>query len=1342
MTLARRRSSLPLYALRPVTVAILAALLMLTTPVGDTHAQSSVPAAPTGLTASSVSHDSVTLGWDDSDDDTITGYLVLRRDIVNQAPGTFSTVEPNTGSAATEYTDSTVSAETRYVYRVRAINVEGVSDQSNYVNVETPATPASTSVPTVTLTAPPAKPTGLSTLSVSHDSVTLSWDDPDDGSITGYQVLRRYQDGDDFGDGQGATEFVAIVGDTGSSATAYTDTSVTPRTRYVYRVKAINSTGLSERSTYLNVETPVPSGIAAPGAPTGLTAASATHESVTLSWDDPGDASITGYRVLRRSRDRWVYGDGHGARAFVVVVPDTGSSATTYVDTSVESRTRYVYRVKAINPAGTSAQSGYSNVETPVAPVLPATPTGLNATLVPEGSVTLGWHDPRDSSITGYQVLRGAPEGDMADLAGFVVIVDDTGSATTTYTYRSDESNTRYAYAVKARNNDGLSEASNVAVSGPPLRAFITKRPRHFTGTNKIEVSIAFSEAIAVIPAHLRKYSFAVTNAYQLRVSTLEGERWEWKLTMRPDGSGPVSIRLIANRACDGDGAICTADGRRIFEELVVSIPMHQGNSVYLTFDDGPDPVLTPEVLDVLARHGARATFFVTGANALAHPDLIARIVAEGHTLANHTWGHDRLAGISLEQFNETVLSTQRVLGTHATPCLRPPGFDTDRFTHQRAEALGLKLVWQTFNPKDWTLPGISLLAAWIVEGAEPGAIIVLHDHGDIGQQTPRALDIALKRLQGRPISFEPVCVRAPNSPASGAPTISGSPQVGQTLTADTSGISDPDGLTGVTFNYQWLADDNEISGATSSTYTLVNADEDRTIKVRVLFSDGFGNAETLTSAATGAVARPAPIAVLEGEITAGQHTDIHPVQSGYAAFGDLGGTLSPDQFALDGTTYTVQFLVHSRESLWLGTSPELPADFTLVVGEFVYLGNESKASANMIADAGYWWPSAPPDWLRGEPVPVGLTIKPGDPLGNRQKAPVTGYFRSFPSEHDGSEGFSFRVHFSEGVTATAEALRDHVLAVSGGTVSGVEPVRGEGRIWAVSVTPDSLDPVTVEIEAGLDCALPGAVCTTDGRSLFNRMVLTVEPLERHPATGVPTIGGTLDVGETLTADTSGIADDDGMTGATFSYQWVSYDGTTKTDIQGATDSTYTLVPADEGKALRVRVSFIDDAGFHESLTSALALWERPYGLTASESDGATVLTWKLPVGWPYRSTFQILRNRPEQGETEPLVHVRFHDTAVNTYTDTDVEPGVLYVYRVKGVDPFGYTGEASAPVEIRTAEEALVEKSYVPMSGERVGHRTGRLPVHARAVMGELSRSRARPGGTLCWNSHGTWRT
>ena len=107
----------------------------------------------------------------------------------------------------------------------------------------------------------------------------------------------------------------------------------------------------------------------------------------------------------------------------------------------------------------------------------------------------------------------------------------------------------------------------------------------------------------------------------------------------------------------------------------------------------------------------------------------------------------------------------------------------------------------------------------------------------------------------------------APNTPATGAPTITGTEQVDETLTAVTSGIMDADGLTSPTYAYQWIrvetdSTETDISGATSSTYTLVAADEGTTIKVKVSFTDDDGNSETLTSAATATVAAIAPLTV------------------------------------------------------------------------------------------------------------------------------------------------------------------------------------------------------------------------------------------------------------------------------------------------------------------------------------------------------------------------------------------------------------------------------------------------------------------------------------------------
>ena len=84
---------------------------------------------------------------------------------------------------------------------------------------------------------------------------------------------------------------------------------------------------------------------------------------------------------------------------------------------------------------------------------------------------------------------------------------------------------------------------------------------------------------------------------------------------------------------------------------------------MYLTFDDGPHPVYTLQVLDVLARYNVKATFFVLGSEAELYPGTFQRILDRGHTVGNHTWNHEALAGIPREEFDDTIGRTQALLG-------------------------------------------------------------------------------------------------------------------------------------------------------------------------------------------------------------------------------------------------------------------------------------------------------------------------------------------------------------------------------------------------------------------------------------------------------------------------------------------------------------------------------------------------------------------------------------------------------------------------------------------------------------------------------------------------------
>ena len=341
------------------------------------------------------------------------------------------------------------------------------------------------------------------------------------------------------------------------------------------------------------------------------------------------------------------------------------------------------------------------------------------------------------------------------------------------------------------------------------------------------------------------------------------------------------------------------------------------------------------------------------------------------------------------------------------------------------------------------------------------------------------------------------------NSPATGLPTISGTSQVGETLTADITGIADADGLENATFSYQWIADDGtsdtEITDATAQTYTPSDADAGKSMRVRVSFTDDAGNEETLTGAATDT------IVTWSATLTVGEDTSVIPRTSGYSAWG-MDGTLSTDTFTRGGTTYRVKVIAHQSDGLVLVVDRKLQADFTLGVGDARYERRESSRPSTKFTDA-YWWEAPDWDWSAGDTLEVSLTLSPGSDtsLPELPLAPPTAYFKLTPETHNGVDAFTFRLHFSEAIATGREAFRDHSFEVTGGSVTGVERVNGLNRLWEITVAPDPIGDVTIALPAGVACEVPGAICTADGRQLHNRPEFTVagpEPVSEQPPDG------------------------------------------------------------------------------------------------------------------------------------------------------------------------------------------------------------------------------------------------
>ena len=397
----------------------------------------------------------------------------------------------------------------------------------------------------------------------------------------------------------------------------------------------------------------------------------------------------------------------------------------------------------------------------------------------------------------------------------------------------------------------------------------------------------------------------------------------------------------------------------------------------------------------------------------------------------------------------------------------------------------------------------------------------------------------------------------AENSPATGLPTISGTAQAGQTLTADTSGIADDDGLTNVSYSYQWILNDGStdtnIQDATGSGYTLVATDAGKTIKVKVTFNDDADNEETLISTAT-------------AEVAAGAPTD----------------------------------------------PPGIPRNLT--------------GTANAEGTVTLRW-DAPND------------------------DSVTGYqiLRRRPGEGEGT----LLAHVNDtGSTATEYTDND--------------------------VTPDVLHAYRVK-------AINAVGLSRQSNFVNVTPTQPAEPAQNSPAAGAPTISGTAQVGETLTVDTLGIGDDDGLTNVFFSYQWIRNDGSTDTDIQGATGSSYALVDVDEGKTIKVDVSFADDAGNNETLSSGatdvVAAPEppaKPTGLSAIVSHDTVTLTWDNPQDDAITGYVILRRDREIHPQGTFVTITDDTGSADTTYTDDTVEPDKEYVYRIKAINEHGEVSEES----------------------------------------------------------------
>jgi peptidoglycan-N-acetylglucosamine deacetylase len=149
---------------------------------------------------------------------------------------------------------------------------------------------------------------------------------------------------------------------------------------------------------------------------------------------------------------------------------------------------------------------------------------------------------------------------------------------------------------------------------------------------------------------------------------------------------------------------------------------------VALTFDDGPDPVWTPRLLDILAARDARATFFMLGRSAERYPDIVSAVVRAGHAIGNHSWDHPSFPLLGAAERRAQITRCARALGAAGTRLLRPPFGQQNFASRIDAWLLGYQVVTWNVVASDWLRRGAEPMARELVAQIRPGSIVLLHD--------------------------------------------------------------------------------------------------------------------------------------------------------------------------------------------------------------------------------------------------------------------------------------------------------------------------------------------------------------------------------------------------------------------------------------------------------------------------------------------------------------------------------------------------------------------------------------------------------------------------------------
>jgi len=186
--------------------------------------------------------------------------------------------------------------------------------------------------------------------------------------------------------------------------------------------------------------------------------------------------------------------------------------------------------------------------------------------------------------------------------------------------------------------------------------------------------------------------------------------------------------------------------------------------TVALTFDDGPSPIYTPQILAILKKYNIKATFFMVGVNAQKYPEMVRLVLADGHAINNHTLTHPMLTKLNDKQLYKEITAPQtiiyKIIGEKPV-CLRYPFGMSNQHVRDAIRAEGIVPVPMGFNSFDYDRPGAQKIVSWVLKSAYSGQVILMHDGYDKRQQTVEALPAIIEGIKKKGLGFSQICMQS-----------------------------------------------------------------------------------------------------------------------------------------------------------------------------------------------------------------------------------------------------------------------------------------------------------------------------------------------------------------------------------------------------------------------------------------------------------------------------------------------------------------------------------------------------------------------------------------------------